>query len=74
MTVRTEHMSMNIEGCLRNHKRKKIKIFDDKDGNQISDKDARAYLAECQSKGWKLIPLGECPTFDYQEGCQCYKK
>lgn len=66
------HMCMSIEGCLRNYKRRKINIFTNEDGTKTSDKDARKYLAECQSKGWKVIPLGEaCEGFDYfGGGCQ----
>jgi len=67
----TRHMCMNIEGCLRNHKGRKIKIFNDEIGIQISDKEARKYLAECQAKGWRVIPCGEpCEGFDYfGHGC-----
>ena len=65
------HMGMNIEGCLRNYRGRKIKIFTNDDGSQISDKEARKYLAECQAKGWKVIPFGElCEGFDYfGKGC-----
>jgi len=67
----TRHMCMNIEGCLRNLKNRKIRIFNDDNGHQISDKEARKYLAECQAKGWKVIPFGEpCEGFDYfGHGC-----
>lgn len=63
-------MCMSIEGCLRNHKGRKIKIFDDENGIQTSDKEARKYLAECLAKGWRVIPFGEpCEGFSYQTGC-----
>jgi len=70
------HMCMSIEGCLRNHKGRKIKIFNNEDGSQTSDKDARAFLAECQAKGWKVIPMGEaCEGFDYfGHGCPGHEK
>lgn len=65
------HMSINIEGILRNYKGKKINIFQDDDGNRVSDSEARAYIAECQSKGWKLIPMSnKCEGFDpFGGGC-----
>ena len=65
------HMCMSIEGCLRNHKDRKITIFNNNNGSRATDKQARAYLAECQAKGWKVIPLGEpCEGFDYfGHGC-----
>lgn len=65
------HMCMSIEGCLRNYKGRKIKIFNNDDGSMATDQQARAYLAECQAKGWKVIPMGEaCEGFDYfGNGC-----
>lgn len=67
----THHMCMSIEGCLRNHRGRKIRIFNDENGNETSDKSARKYLAECLAKGWKVIPFGEpCEGFDYfGSGC-----
>lgn len=41
-----------------------------KDGSDCTDKEVRDYLAECLLKGWKLIPVGDCSNFDYQNGCQ----
>lgn len=71
----THHVCMSIEGCLRNHRGRKIKIFNNDDGSQATDKEARAYLAECQAKGWKVIPMGEvCEGFDYfGHGCPGHK-
>ena len=67
------HMSMNLEGCLRNFKRKKMKgLFTDEDGHGLSDFKARVYIKECQAKGWRVIPMcGEdvCEGFDHQTGC-----
>jgi len=66
------HMSMNISGLLRNYGRKKMDgIFTDDNGNEYSDKTARKYLAECQAKGWKLLPMSdECEGFDhFGDGC-----
>lgn len=61
-------MSLNIEGCLSNYRGRKINIFQDETGKFISDKEARKYLAECQLKGWKLIPMGDCEGFDHFGG------
>lgn len=67
------HMSINLEGLLRNYKGKKIKIFDDGNGHSISDKEARTYIQQCLSKGWKVIPMGGedvCEGFDhFGNGC-----
>jgi len=63
-------MSTNIEGLLRNMKGKKITILTDDNGKKMSDKQARAAIAELQSQGHKLIPCGECEGFDpFGGGC-----
>jgi hypothetical protein len=69
--TKTYHMSVNIEGLLRNYKRKKINIFSDDNGNTISDKDARAEIARLQALGHKLMGCGkECEGFDpFGGGC-----
>lgn len=66
------HMSVNIEGLLRNTGRKSMKgLFNDENGNPISDQEARIYISECQAKGWKLIPMSDkCEGFDhFGKGC-----
>ena len=63
-------MAVNIEGLLRHYRRKKINILVNDDGRTITDKEARAYLAECQAKGYKLIPRDGCDGFDpFDKGC-----
>lgn len=64
------HMCVNIAGLLRNYGRKKMDgIFTDDDGNEFTDKTARKYLAECQAKGWKLLPMSDkCEWFDHFGG------
>ena len=65
------HMSMNIEGALRNYKGKKMTgLLSDDNDRDLSDKEVRAYLKECLSKGWKKIPCGDCEGFDhFDKGC-----
>jgi hypothetical protein len=64
------HMSCNIEGLLRNYKRKKINFIED-NGRVISDSEARKELARLQSLGHKLISCSdECEGFDpFGGGC-----
>ena len=57
-------MSANIEGMLRIYKRKKINFMLDDNGQQMTDKEARAAIAYLQSIGHKLIPCGDCEGFD----------
>lgn len=65
------HMAVNIEGLLNFHKRKKITIIQHDNGRRMTDGEARAYLAECQAKGWKLIACSnKCEGFDpFGKGC-----
>lgn len=73
MTKSFRHMSINLAGILRNFNRKKINFFTDENGKIISDTKAREYIAQCQAKGWKKIPMGGencCEGFDYfDNGC-----
>lgn len=66
------HMAASIEGMLNFHKRPgSLKgVFKTDEGRPLSDEEARQYLNECLSKGWKVIPMGECDNFDYQSGCK----
>lgn len=62
-------MSINLAGILRNYKRKKINIFSDDNGRELSDKEARQYIAELQAKGHKLMPMSsDCEGFDHFGG------
>lgn len=65
------HFSINIEGMLRNHKRKKINYMLHEDGTPMTDREAREYLQQCLAKGWKLIPSTDaCEGFDhFEKGC-----
>jgi hypothetical protein len=64
------HMCTNIEGLLRNYKRKKINFITDDRGFTMSDKRARAEIAKLQALGHKLIPSGDCEGFDpFGGGC-----
>lgn len=73
------HMGVDIQGLLNNYKRKKMTgLMTDDNGREISDAECRKYLAECQSKGWKLLPMcgiDECTGFDvFGEGCPGHLK
>jgi hypothetical protein len=70
------HMSLNIAGFLRNVGKKNLKGFmQDENGKDLTDKEVRIYLAECQAKGWRKIPCGDCDGFDYfDKGCPGHEK
>ena len=64
------HMSCNIEGLLRNFKRKKINFLQDDNGRFLTDSEALYELAEFQKIGYKLIPRDDCEGFDaFGGGC-----
>lgn len=63
-------MSVNIEGMLRYYKGKKINFCEDENGRTMTDKEARSWIAQCQAKGWKLLPTSNCEGFDpFSKGC-----
>lgn len=66
-TTKHYHMCVNIAGLFRSYGRKKMNnLFFDENGKACSDKEVRSYLAECQLKGWKVLPMTEnCEGFDY---------
>ena len=68
---KTIHMSMSIEGALRNFGKKSMAgLITEDNGAEWTDKMVRDYLQECLSKGWKKIPIGDCEGFDYfDKGC-----
>ncbi len=69
MSMKKFHMATNIEGLLRNFKRRKLTgLLEDENGRRLGDKEARDFLAECQKKGWKLLPSAECEGFDHFGG------
>jgi hypothetical protein len=44
----------------------------DANGNKLkSGKDLKMRFLEMYAAGWRVIPVGDCHNFDYQEGCLC---
>lgn len=72
MASRNYHMCLDIAGILKNKLGKKsLKgIFTDENNRPCSHAEAIEYLTSCLQKGWRVIPMGDCDNFDYQEGCQ----
>lgn len=69
-------MSVNIEGLLRNYKRRKINIFTDDNGRELSDKEARDEIRKLVEQGHKLIKTSDdCIGFDpFEHGCPGHEK
>ena len=66
------HMCLSIRGVIKNKLGKKnLKgFFVREDGKPCTHEEAIDYLMDCLSKGWEVIPMGECDNFDYKEGCK----
>jgi hypothetical protein len=60
------HMCIDIEGLIRNKGKKSMAGII----SGYSDGMVRQYMSECLTKGWRVIPIGECNNFDYQTGCK----
>lgn len=71
VTRTRRHMSANIEGMLRNYKKRSMAgLITDEKGREMSDAKARLFLSQCLTKGWKKIPCGDCEGFDpFENGC-----
>lgn len=72
--IGSTHFSVDIRGFLENTRRKDISgIITDDNGKELNDYEARNFLYDCLSKGWKVIPSCDsekCPDFDYfGNGC-----
>lgn len=65
------HLSVNLEGMLRNYKGRKINIMQDENGVALTDSEARAEIARLQELGHKLMPTSsDCDGFDpFGGGC-----
>ena len=66
------HMSLDIRGVLKHNLGKKsLKgLFDKDNGQPCTHEEAQDYLFDCLSKGWELLPMGDCDNFDYKTGCK----
>lgn len=63
----TFHLSADIRGVLES--RKPISFLQGEDGTYLTDTDARKILWEMYGAGHRVIPGGNCPTFDKRAGC-----
>ena len=61
------HLCADIRGALS---RKNISgIFNDKMGNNLSDRQARETLYDMLADGYEKVPSGNCDNFDKKRGC-----
>lgn len=65
------HMSVSVDGAIRN---RAFNMFNDDDGRPVSARAGEEFLRKAQSDGVKLLPMGDCPTFDSENGCPGHAK
>jgi len=66
------HMSINVDGILRQHARtKKINFCDEDDGSPMNPAKAYQLFQKYQYEGKRVVSMSdECYRFDYQKGCK----
>jgi hypothetical protein len=62
-------MSLNIAGALKRTDKDLDRFFQDESGKYLNGSEARDYLLQCKSEGKRILPIGECEGFDFQNGC-----
>ncbi len=69
-TVKTCHISVNIEGVLRWSDHDLIHLFITEDGEHRPAREIREWLKLQIAKGRRVLPFGEpCEGWNYQTGC-----
>ena len=64
------HMSVSIEGMMRNKPKSFNKIMTNDDGSTPSLKEAKEYLKGKIAEGWRVLPMSKgCIGFDKVNGC-----
>lgn len=67
------HLSLNIDGAIRNAKMLKGCItVDGRVLNTVGE--IRAFLYEQKRMGREFLPYGDCDNFDYKKGCLGHQK
>ncbi len=64
------HIGICVKGYLKKPLRDMKNVFLNKDtGNFLSAEESRDHLLDHLSKGHLVIPIGQCPDWDYVHGC-----
>ncbi len=68
-SVRITHMCISVDGALKlkDSQLHRWEATDD-DGRRMTGKEVRAYLLKAKFEGKRVIPMGECNNFSYQNG------
>lgn len=71
------HLRLDIAGAIKNMKTAAKNAptgFTHDDGSHATNSQAIKFLEEKLRFGYKYLPMGDCPTFDYELGCKCEVK
>jgi len=69
--MRTQiHMCICIDGLLKKPNRVLNGLFTSDEGYEVNAAGARKYLCEQKALGRRVLPMGKCDNFDYQDGCK----
>lgn len=64
------HMCLDTRGALNWPKRELAKLVRDKvTGRYLSADAAREWLLDELAKGHEVLPMCDCPNFDFKKGC-----
>ncbi len=68
--TKSMHMGICVKGYLKKPlSEMKNVFFNNNTGEFLSTQEARDYLLDELSKGHLVIPIGQCPDWDYVHGC-----
>ncbi len=63
------HCCLDIRGAMRWPKRQLGRMFRDENGSYVTAEAAWSQLADELAKGHKVLPMCDCPDFNYETGC-----
>ncbi len=65
------HLCISIRGALKNWNTSDfMHLFKRDDGTTLTAQEAREYLLDELESGKKVLPVGDCDNFDFQNGCK----
>ena len=69
-----KHMCISVDGVLSQYKRKKITFCNNDDGTPMNPTDALNVFKVAKYEGKRVLPMGDCYRFCYQNGCKGHIK
>ena len=63
------HMGIDVQGAQRMTDRQLSALFTESDGSHRSGKYVRDYLKLQHYRGVRVLPMSDCPDWNFQTGC-----